>query len=163
MVSESGSGKAKSSSKAARTIEQATCSEMERRETRAASTEGAGTSGDEGSSHGHADDEDSAAGRGKNEDADGGSSQGACSRPQRTKRAIERLGVVPDTRRRTVKKARKRTPKELVYMERTGAAGGELKYLIRIGAVMRRRMERQPQDDQSDDSDRRSARGNTGR
>ena len=93
----------------------------------------------------------------------GASSQRTSSRPQRKTRPIERLGVVPDTRREGVKRAYKRKPTDVVYMERAGAAGGELKYLIRIGTVMRRRMERQLQDDYSDDSDRRSARGSTGR
>ena len=109
-------------------MEQAASSEMVSREARAASTEGVKTSSDDGGSHGHADDEGSGEEEGRSEDAVGDSSQGKRSRPQRKTKPIERLGVVPNTRPKAIRKVRKRKPKELVYMERAGAAGGELKF-----------------------------------
>ena len=53
-----------------------------------------------------------------------------------------RLGVVMDTPKRRKGEIRKRRPPDQeTHMERAGAHGGELKYLIRAGRTLLRRIE----------------------
>ena len=57
-------------------------------------------------------------------------------RPVRNRKQAEWYGVVPD-----VRPTRKRTPRRTsVYLEREGASGGPMKYLIRIGPRLRERI-----------------------
>ena len=53
---------------------------------------------------------------------------------------VERLGMVPGTRKGKVKAKGERKPRGMVYMERAKAMGGELKHMIKAGARMLRRM-----------------------
>ena len=68
----------------------------------------------------------------------------AQTRPKRATKCVERLGVVADvprTRPRPAGSRRAKPTVEIRYMERHGAHGGELRYLVRIGKVTIRRIE----------------------
>ena len=70
------------------------------------------------------------------------------SREQRERKQVARLGVVMDTPRRRKGEIRKRRPPDQeTHMERAGAHGGELKYLIRAGRTLLRRIEREARGD----------------
>ena len=64
------------------------------------------------------------------------------SREQRERKQVARLGVVMDTPKRRKGEIRKRRPPDQeTHMERAGAHGGELKYVIRAGRTLLRRIE----------------------
>ena len=64
------------------------------------------------------------------------------SREQMERKQVARLGVVMDTPKRRKGEVRKRrSPDQETHMERAGAHGAELKYLIRAGRTLLRRIE----------------------
>lgn len=68
----------------------------------------------------------------------------AQTRPKRTTKCVERLGVVvdvPRTRPGPTRHRRAKPAEEIRYMERQGAHGGELRHLVRVGRVTIRRTE----------------------
>ena len=70
------------------------------------------------------------------------------SRERRSTKPVERLGVVADTPKRRPGGTGKRKPADLViHMERAGAHGGELKYLIRAGQMLLRCIEKEAKGD----------------
>ena len=71
---------------------------------------------------------------------------------KRQRKQVERLGMI-DTTARKKQRATTTTPKggRIVRMERMGAAAGELRYLIRLGPAIMRRMEEDIEDGEKED------------
>ena len=65
-------------------------------------------------------------------------------REPRSRKTVDRLGVVSgEAPRRAVRTgAQRRQPGAGAHMERAGAHGGPLKYLIKAGAALKRRIAR---------------------
>jgi hypothetical protein len=78
------------------------------------------------------------------------------SREKRIVKPIIRLGVVSGE---TPAKARKqrRTKSEIIYMEHAGASSGELKYLIRAGRELIRRVEKRSREEEEEQEESDSA------
>ena len=73
------------------------------------------------------------------------------SRERRSTKPVERLGGVADTPKRRPGGTGKRKPADLViHMERAGAHGGELKYLIRAGQMLLRCIEKEANGETAD-------------
>ncbi len=84
------------------------------------------------------------------------------SREKRTIKPIERLGVVPGERPVKERKRRK-IGSGIIYIERAGAHSGELKYLIKAGKELIRKIEDKVRGDgvEGEDDDKDEDNGNS--